>query len=59
MAIRGKSWSGTSGCLPFRLAQGPELAEGRQAMSLRSIPSAKTALPSHQLCNEGEQLSYV
>lgn len=27
-------------------AQGPELAEGRLAMSLSSIPCAKTALPS-------------
>ena len=30
----------------FRQAQGPDLAEGRLAMSLRSIPRAKTALPS-------------
>ncbi len=46
-----------SGCLPFRQAHGPELAEGRLAMSLRSIPRAKTALPCPQLGNENENTS--
>ena len=36
-------------------AQGPELAEGRQALSLRSIPRANTALPSLQLGGESEK----
>jgi hypothetical protein len=41
----------------FDRAQGPELAEGRLAMSLRSIPRAKTALPSPQRGNECEIVS--
>ena len=53
--VAGRCHGHPSGCLPFRQAQGPELAEGRQAMSLRSIPRAKTALPSHQLWNDGER----
>ena len=50
----GRCHGHPSGCLPFRQAQGPELAEGRQAMSLRSIPRAKTALPISQLGKDGE-----
>ena len=44
--VAGRCHVHPSGCLPFRQAQGPELAEGRLAMSLRSIPRANTALPS-------------
>ena len=51
--VAGRCHGHPSGCLPFRQAQGPELAEGRLAMSLRSIPRAKTALPSPQLCKKG------
>ena len=54
--VAGRGHGHPSGCLPFRQAQGPELAEGRQAMSLRSIPRAKTALPSPQLRNKGERM---
>ena len=50
--VAGRCHGHPSGCLPFRQAQGPELAEGRQAMSIRSIPRAKTALPSPQLGGE-------
>ena len=63
--VAGRCHGHPSGCLPFRQAQGPEplghelgaewLAEGRQALSLRSIPRAKTALPSPQLGNDGER----
>ncbi len=39
--VTGRCHGHPSGCLPVRQAQGPELAKGRQAMSLRSIPRAK------------------